>query len=110
MIIKTLSRKSNTGQLVNYIFKYVFREQQKNIHPEKPEQSKSDKGKFIVRHNIRSRSVKGYMKEFKENESYRLVHRKDSVKLFHTIISFSNKDKQHINDKLLKDIAKKFIE
>jgi hypothetical protein len=110
MIVKTLSRKSNTNQLVNYIFKYVFKEQKQNITQTRPEQSKGGKGKFIIRHNIRSRSVKGYMKEFKENESYRLVHRKDSVMLFHTIISFSNKDKEHIDDKLLKDIALKFIE
>lgn len=108
MIVKSLSRKSNTGQLVNYVFKYVFKE--KNIKPTKPEQSKSEKNKFIIRHNIRSRSVKGFIKEFKENEKYRLVQRKDSVKLYHNIISFSNKDKEHINDKLLKDIAQKFIE
>ncbi len=106
MIIKTLSRKSNTSQLVSYVFKYVFKERQ-NIRQAKPE--KPDKSKFIIRHNIRSRSVKGFVKEFKENEKYRIVHRKDSVKLFHTIISFSNKDKEHINDKLLKDIAQKFI-
>ena len=110
MIIKTLSRKSNTGQLVNYIFKYVFRERIKSVSPGKQEQLKTDKNKFIIRHNIRSRSINGMIKEFKENESFRLVHRKDSVKLFHTIISFSIKDKEHINDKLLKDIAKKFIE
>jgi hypothetical protein len=110
VIIKTLSRKSNTGQLVSYIFKYVFKEKEKNNAPVKPENVKAGKGKFIIKHNIRSRSVKGYMKEFKENESYRLVYRKDSVMLFHTIISFSNKDKEHIDDKFLKDIAEKFIE
>lgn len=108
MIIKSLSRKSNTGQLVNYIFKYVFKESEKNTPRITPE--KSDKNKFIIRHNIRSRSVKGFTKEFKENESFRLVHRKDSVRLFHTIISFSNKDKEQVTDKILKDIAKKFIE
>lgn len=108
MIVKSLSRKSNTGQLVNYVFKYVFKE--RNIKPTKSEQSNNDKSKFIIRHNIRSRSVKGFIKEFKENEKYRLVHRKDSVKLYHNIISFSNKDKEHINDKLLKDIAQKFIQ
>jgi hypothetical protein len=108
VIIKSLSRKSNTGQLVSYVFKYVFKEQ--DAKHTRREQSKNEKSKFIIRHNIRSRSVKGFIKEFKENEKYRLVHRKDSVKLFHTIISFSNKDKEHINDKLLKDIGKKFIE
>ena len=110
MIVKTLSRKSNTGQLVNYIFKYVFKEQNKNITQTKPEYSKAGKDKFLIRHNIRARSLNGFVKEFKENENYRLVHRKDSVKLFHTIISFSNTDKPHIDDRLLKDVAKKFIE
>lgn len=108
MIIKSLSRKSNTGQLVNYIFRYVFREQDKNGDNTKPE--KSNNNKFIIRHNTRSRSLNGFIKEFKQNETYRRVHRKDSVKLFHTIISFSNKDKEHITDNMLKDIAKKFIE
>jgi len=64
----------------------------------------------MIRHNIRSRSsMKNLIKEFEENESYRLVKRRDSVKLFHTVLSFSNKDTQFLNDKILKDIAKKFI-
>jgi hypothetical protein len=49
------------------------------------------------------------IKEFGENEKYRLVRRKDSVKIFHSILSFSNKDSQHITDKLLRDVAKKFV-
>jgi hypothetical protein len=110
MIIKSLSRKSNTDQLVSYIFKYVFKGKEKSIATTKKVQTKSNKEKFIIRHNIRSRSMNGFVKEFKENESFRLVHRKDSVKLYHTIISFSNKDKAHITDNILKDIAKKFIE
>lgn len=69
----------------------------------------SPKSKLIIRHNIRARSIKGFCKEFQKNESYRLVKRRDSVKLFHTIIAFSNKDREKINDALLKDIANKFI-
>jgi Relaxase/Mobilisation nuclease domain. len=102
VILKTLSRKSNTGQLVQYIFRYIFKEEKKNL------ESSKDKP-FILRHNIRSRSLKGFIREFRENESFRLVHRKDSVKLFHTILSFSNKDKEHITDKMLKDLFKKFV-
>lgn len=108
MIIKSLSRKSNTGQLVNYVFKYVFKEQEKNIT--NPKLEKPDKSKFIIRHNIRSRSINGFKKEYKENEKFRIINRADSIRIFHTIISFSNKDKEHITDKTLKDIAKKFIE
>jgi len=101
-ILKTLSRTSNSDQLVKYIFRYFFNDK-------KQVKNKPEEPPFILRHNIRSRSLKGFIREFNENEAFRLVHRKDSVKLFHTIISFSNKDKEHINDKLLKDIFKKFI-
>src|ERR1700741_1033396 len=106
MIIKTLSRKSNTGQLFQYVFRYVF--QRKENSPTKSVGSGKDK--FIVRHNIRSRSLNGIIREYKDNESYRLVQRKDSVRLFHAIISFSDKDREQIYDALLKDVARKFIE
>lgn len=106
MIIKSLSRKSNGTQLIKYIFRYVL-DQDKIKGIKVP--TKAKEPAFLIRHNVRSRSVEGMIREFKENEQYRLVHRKDSVKLFHTIISFSGKDTTHVNDKLLKDIAKKFI-
>jgi hypothetical protein len=64
---------------------------------------------FIIRHNVRSRSIRGVIREFEENEAFRLVRRKDSVRLFHTILSFSKEDTPNISDKLLKDIASKFI-
>lgn len=109
MIIKLLSRKSDSGkQLFSYIFRYVFNEENEK-HSEESDFGTSQQAKFIIRNNVRSRSLKGFVREFQENESYRLVRRKDSVKLFHACISFSNKDRQHIHDKLLKDIAKKFI-
>jgi hypothetical protein len=110
MILKSLSRKSDsTGQLVEYVMRYVFKEQEipSNVHQEITQQH----SKFIIRHNLRARtSLKSFVREFQENESFRLVKRKDSVRLFHNIISFSNKDKEHITDELLKDIANKFIE
>lgn len=106
MIIKSLSRKSNGTQLIKYIFRYVLDE-------EKIKGTKmatlAKEPSFLIRHNVRSHTVEGMVREFKENEQYRLVHRRDSVKLFHAIISFSGKDTAYINDRLLKDIAKKFI-
>ncbi|MBL7738473.1 MAG: relaxase/mobilization nuclease domain-containing protein [Chitinophagaceae bacterium] len=110
MIIKFLSRKSNSGQLLQYICRYIFDEKKLQKEDLILHGIGSKQDKFLIRHNIRSRSIKGFLKEFNENESYRLVHRKDSVKVFHTIISFSPKDRKHLNDKILKNIAKKFIE
>jgi hypothetical protein len=94
VILKNLTRRSNIGQLVNYILK-----------PEKDEKSEP-----ILKHNLRSRSATGWTIEFEFNESLRLYKRSDNIKLNHTILSFSNKDIEHINKDLLKDISKKFIE
>jgi len=94
MILKNLTRRSNTGQLVNYLFK----------------QEKDNKPKPILKHNLRSRTTKGWTKELDKNFDLRLNRRKDNIRLHHTIISFSNKDKKQINTELLKDITKKYIE
>ncbi|MBK7800103.1 MAG: relaxase/mobilization nuclease domain-containing protein [Saprospiraceae bacterium] len=94
MILKNLTRRSNTGQLVNYLFK----------------QEKDAKQKPILKHNLRSRTTKGWTKELDKNFELRMHRRKDNIRLHHTIISFSNKDKKQINQDLLKDITKKYIE
>lgn len=110
MIIKFLSRKSNSKQLLEYILRYIVDDNKLTKNDLTINDSNVRPNKFIIRHNVRARSIKGFLREFNENESYRIVHRKDSVQVFHTIVSFSNKDKELINDKLLKDIANKFIE
>jgi len=94
VILKSLSRRNNTLQLVGYLFK----------------QEKNEKPQPILKHNLRSRSVKGWAKEFDQNESLRLHKRKDNIKINHTILSFSTKDKEYISKSLLKDVSKKFVE
>ena len=94
MILKNLTRRSNTGQLVNYLFK-----QEKDNYP-----------KPVLKHNLKSHTTKGWTKELNNNFELRLNKRKDNIRLHHTIIYFSNKDKKQINPELLKDITKKYIE
>jgi hypothetical protein len=101
-----MSRRSNSSQLIGYIFRYVFNHEKVNANAKA---EKIPSSKFIIKHNVRSRSLNGFVMEFKENEAYRLVKRKDSTIIHHTVLSFSNKDTKHITDKLLKDIAQKFI-
>ena len=69
MILKNLTRRSNIGQLVNYILK-----------PEK-----NEKAEPILKHNLRSRSAIGWTKEFESNDALRLYKRSDNIKLNHTI-------------------------
>ena len=102
MVLKSLSRKSGTRQILNYLFKEndkLFTTKQK------PNKQKA----IIVRHNVRSRTLDKWVKEFDKNESYRLHRRKDNVKVYHTILSFSNKDKDHIDEKVLRDTAKQYM-
>lgn len=100
-LIKSLSRKSNAGQLITYALRYVTHE--------KAISKNTNDATLILRHNIRARSVPGYIREFKENESYRLYKRKDSVILFHDIISFAPQDKKNITHEILKDFSKKYV-
>lgn len=103
MIVKNLTRKkTGTGQLVRYIFRYILKE-------EKQAPVKESSSPFIITHNVRSKSVDGYIQEFKENLLRRTFKRSDQTIIHHTILSWSHKDAPHINDNLLRDIATQFI-
>jgi hypothetical protein len=100
MIIKSLSRKSNASQLVKYICRYILDPKKQDI----------EKGSFLIRHNIRGGSnIRNYVKEFAANNENRLFKRKDQATIQHIILSWSNKDSHLISDKMLRDLAKKFI-
>lgn len=106
MIVKSLSRHGGgTSQLLSYILRYVTEEKQAKESKEKA----SKDSPFVIRHNMRARSLKGYVKEFEKLESQRMHTRANQVSVYHHILSFSYKDTAHITDELLKDIAQKFI-
>lgn len=97
MIIKSLTRRSGTRQLLEYLFK---KEEKLFTNKQKP---------IVIRHNVRTRTIDKMAKEFDKNESYRLRKRVDNVKVYHTILSFSNKDKELITEKMIKDIARQYM-
>lgn len=65
---------------------------------------------FIIKHNIRANDIDGFIREFKENESHRLNHRVNEVRIYHSILSWSNLDSHKITDEMLRDMANKYIE
>lgn len=97
MIIKNLTRKNNSGQLLKYILRYILDEKKQDDKP------------FLIRHNIRSRSLKGYIKEFESNEFNRIHKRSNQTALHHVILSWSDKDTKYITEPMLKDMAKQYI-
>jgi hypothetical protein len=98
VIVKSLSRKSNPAQLIKYVLRYV-------LNPSKA----PDSDATVIRHNIKSRDVDGYIKEFKANESRRIRHQKNNVLLHHIILSWNTKDAAKVTPEKIKAMAKEFI-
>lgn len=99
MIIKHLTRRSGGSQLFKYLFRYVLDDTKQELGKEQ----------FVIRHNVASRNIEGFVREFRENESHRLNKRKDQVGLHHTILSWSNKDSEHITPEKAQLMAKEYI-
>lgn len=98
MIIKNLTRKNSSGTLLHYLFRYITDTDKTLV--QKP---------FIVRHNIRSNTIDGYIKEFEQNEKNRIHKRKQQIAINHVILSWSNKDAIQLTDLKLRNMAKMFI-
>jgi len=71
---------------------------------------KKEHSAVLLKHNLRSSDVNGYIQEFKDNETFRIYKRKDSVILFHTILSFGPADKNQVTTSMLRKIAQKFVQ
>lgn len=92
-----MSRKQHIGRTINYILKDEAKLCKKGQKP------------IIVRKNLRSRTVKNMIKEFEKNESLRKCKRSDAVKLYHTVVSFHQKDSQFLSEKVLRDITREYM-
>lgn len=64
---------------------------------------------FQILHNLRSTDKESIIKEFTENFQFK-NKRKNSVVLYHEILSFSPNDRSKIDLNILEDISRKFIE
>lgn len=100
MILKCLSSKSpgSEGRVIKYICRYI-------TNPEK----QIGKSQFLIRHNVKGKSLDGWIKQFKENVKARKFKRSDMTIVHHSIISFSPKSKKFLTDAKLKAIAKEYI-
>ena len=92
-----MSRKSNIGRTINYLFK------------DDKKLQKGEQKPITIRKNLRTRKLENNIKEFEANETLRKQKRKDAVKLYHTVISFHEKDTKHLTEKVLKDITKEYM-
>jgi hypothetical protein len=64
---------------------------------------------FIITHNIKGRNIKEWEQQFNENETYRKQKRKDSVFVFHDILSWHKDDAKNITLEKMQDMAREYI-
>lgn len=93
-----MSRKSGIKQLLTYLFKDEQKLKDNNHAP------------LVIHKNIRSRRIDRITKEFEKNEALREYKRKDMVQAYHTVLSFNDKDREHITESMLRDITKHYME
>lgn len=97
MIIFDMSRKSKTfRQLANYIWSGSITEDQ-----EQPS--------VLFRYGVEGKNPYQISKAFYDRELIRQRERKNSLRLFHTVLSWSKKDHEHLTDAMLEDIAFQFV-
>ena len=85
--------------MVRYILRYIISDKNEYV-PRK---------NFVITHNMRSRSIEGYIREMDALERSRIHTRSKQVSIHHAILSWGTKDSVHVTDIMLKDMARKFI-
>ena len=98
MLIKISPRKeARFGRLLNYIFR------------DKAALTNNEEGGFVYCHNISGHNIQDYEQCFLDNERFRQVNRKDSVRMRHIILSFNAADSPNIDRTTLLDLTRKFV-
>ncbi len=64
---------------------------------------------FAVTHNLKGKSIDGWVQQFKSNEQYRLRKRTDSVLLTHEILSWHRDDAKNITLAKMETMAREYI-
>lgn len=94
MIVKIKTRKKPSfEQLLNYML-----QPKEHSHHH-----------FILKHNIRGETIEEWVRQFKENETYRKFKRPDSVILSHEILSWHKDDTRNISLDKLEEMAREYI-
>ncbi|MDB5227417.1 MAG: hypothetical protein JWN78_1610 [Bacteroidota bacterium] len=95
MIIKSLTRKGNRVSTIQQLLSYFFQEKKQND--------------FLLLQNITGTKIQDYTKTIMLNEKNRVHPRKNSVLVYHDILSIHQLDSKHLTQKKLKAIAKKYL-
>lgn len=70
----------------------------------------SDERSALFTHNLKGDSILEWVQEFRQNERSRLSNRKDNVRVFHEVISFGTEDGARLDDAMLEDLVKEYVQ
>ncbi len=108
-ILADLKAKYPEYNYTEYIQKYLLPKQVDKQNEPSVQFGQSNGEPFIIKHNMRARSLNGFIREMEQNEKGRIHKRSDQTGIHHTIISWSNKDKELVTEAKLRDMAKEYI-
>lgn len=99
MILKSLTRKTASfKQLLEYM-----------MHDK--DRYKDERGEsFVLQHNVQGKTTQSWVKQYEKNELNRVHQRSNSVKMYHDILSWSNKDTEQMSLEKMEDMARKYVE
>lgn len=69
-----------------------------------------EKRSFVITHNLKGNTINQWEQQFKENETFRIRKRTDSVLYTHEIISFHKDDAKNISLDKLENMARTYIQ
>jgi hypothetical protein len=98
MIVKIKTYKRPTFK---YLLDYMMNDRERL--------SDKDGRGFVITHNMRGKSIDGWAAQFKQNETYRLRKRKNSVYLNHEIISWHKDDVKNLSVEKLQKMVGEYI-
>ncbi len=99
MIVKIKSfKKAHFKKLLEYMMK------------QKDRLFDREGGSFAITHNLKGNTIKEWEKQYKENETHRNIHRKNSVILTHEILSWHKDDSKNISLDKMEKMAREYIE
>jgi hypothetical protein len=99
MIIKIKSHKRG---VFKHILEYMLNDKDRLFD--------KDKKSFAITHNLKGTTISQWEKQYKANELFRQIKRKDSVLLTHEILSWHRDDAKNITLAKLEDMARQYIE
>ena len=65
---------------------------------------------FLLTHNLKGRNIENWVKQFKENEKFRIRKRSDSTILTHEILSWHRDDAKNISLEKMEAMAREYIQ